>query len=190
MPQGKIRQTGKRLLDSAVDTALENFWTYFWTFIAGAIGPTLMGILVGIILYLRAPESAWVYSLLKYAFVFLAGTLLPMLVLVSLALVGIYRKRQKEKDRVHKYASTEKAWVDYNAELGPAFQRFIGLTREIGRETIQVGARSGELILAIQISDPERRRNITSKRAKALNKHCLKMEIASGFRVHEIPFLK
>lgn len=179
VPQGKIRQAGRRLLDSAVATALDNFWTYFWTFIAGAIGPTLMAILVAVILYLRAPESAWVYSLLKYAFVFLAGTLLPMLGLVSLALVGVYRKRRKAKDRVHKYASTEKAWVDYNAELGPVLERFIGLTGEIGRETIQVAARSGELILAIQILDPKRRRSVTSKRAKALNKHCSKMEIAS-----------
>jgi hypothetical protein len=137
-----------------------------------------MLILVAIILYLRSPESSWAYALLKYALIFFAGTLFPILALISIGLANIYRTKRKEKDRVHKYASTEKAWVDYNAELGPAFDRFIGLTSDIGRETIQIGVRSAELIEAIQIPDPERRRRITSKRAKALNKHCLKMEIA------------
>jgi hypothetical protein len=138
-----------------------------------------MAVLVAIVLYLRAPESAWVFTLLKYAFVFLAGTLLPLLVLVSLASIGVYRKRQKEKDRIHKYASTDKAWVDYTAELGPAFDKFSRLLTEIGRETINVSARSNELITAILIPDPQQRRKMTSKRARALNKNCLKMEIAA-----------
>lgn len=143
-----------------------------------ATGPTLLGILVGLIFYLRSPESNWLRELLRDGLLVLGGTLLPLLVLISLALIGVYRKKRREKDRVHKYASTEKAWVDFSAELDPVMTRFIGLAREIGRETINVGHRSGELIRAIQITNPQLRLKITSKRAKALNKHCLRMEIA------------
>lgn len=136
-------------------------------------------IVIAIILYLRSPQSAWAYALLKYTLIFLAGTVFPLLVLVSIALWNVYRQRKKEQDRVHKYASTDKAWVDFAAELGPTIVRFMGLMQEIGKETAKVNDRAQELIRAILIADPRRRLTQTSKGARTLNKNCLKMEIAA-----------
>lgn len=137
-------------------------------------------IVIAIILYLRSPESAWAYALLKYALIFLAGTLFPVVVLFVIGMARTYRKRIQEKKKALKYVSTEKAWVDYHADLGPAFTELQTLMTEIGRATISVGEQSGELIRAIQIQDPRRRKQMVSRGAAALNKHCQKMERASG----------
>jgi hypothetical protein len=152
---------------------------HLWPFVGGALGAPLMTILVSVILYMRSPESAWAYALLKYSLIFLAGTLFPVFVLVAISLANIYRRKRRERDRVHKYTSQEKAWVDFDAELKPAVNRYASLLSDISKETMQIGPRSQELIEAILIPDPQRRRAKTSKGAKALNKNCMRMEIAT-----------
>jgi hypothetical protein len=137
-----------------------------------------MTALVTLILFLRAPESAWIYTLLKYAFVYAGGMLTLLLAIVGFALLGLRRRKLLEKESSARFKSTEKGYLDHWLHYTESNKRFMSILGEIASEMSRIGTCSGETArrLAKASNDPKRAHAAITKGAAALDKYATKME--------------
>jgi TRAP-type C4-dicarboxylate transport system permease small subunit len=175
-PRGKIRQVGTRLLDSAIESALSNVWLI----IGGFLWSAAVTIFIAAYLFFRTPESAWVYSLLRYALVFMGGFLTFAFLLVVLALLGIRRRNQeiKTKLQIQRYVSNEKGHLDYRAELKPAVKEFQSAFRDTGAEIVRMGQQAKRIALWMTFFgfSPAITRWAAARRANAMIRGAQRME--------------
>lgn len=173
-PKGRIRRAGERLLDSAIDTALEAFWLGT----AVTLGGLAMTAAVAFVLYLRSPESSWIYPFMKYALVYAGGMLTILLSLAGFALLGVRRRKLREKQNSARFKSADKGYLDHWLHFGESNKRFQSVLAEIGAEMGRIGTCAGSMAekLPSARNDPKRAHRIVTKGAAALNRHSAKME--------------
>jgi len=173
-PKGRIRQAGSRLLDSAIDTALGGLWLG----VAGTAGGVAMTALVTAILYLRAPESAWIYTLIKYALAYTGGMLTLLLMMTGFALLGVRRRKLIEKKNSARFKSAEKGYLDHWFHHTESTARFQSVLTEIGAEMARIGTCSAAIgqKLGTAGNDPKRAHGIVTKGAAMLDQHAARME--------------
>jgi hypothetical protein len=173
-PKGRIQRAGARLLDSAIDTALEAFW--FGA--AVTLGGLAMTAAVALILYLRSPESSWIYPFLKYALVYTGGMLTILLSLAGFALLGVRRRKLREKQNSERFKSADKGYLDHWLHFGESNKRFQSVLAEIGSEMGRIGTCASSIggKLSKASNDPKRAHSTVTKGAAALDKHAARME--------------
>ena len=175
-PKGRIRQAGSRLLDSAIDTALGGIWLG----VAGTAAGVAMTALVTAIVYLRAPESAWIYTLIKYALAYTSGMLTLLLMMTGFALLGVRRRKLIEARNSARFKSADKGYLDYWLHLDESGKQFLSILSEIGTYMGRMGSSASRIgdKLATARNDPKRAHKIVTEGAKRLDEYAAKMERA------------
>jgi len=173
-PKGRIRQAGARLLDSAIDTALQGLWLSVYI----AVGGVALTAAVAIILYSRAPESAWIYTLIKYALAYTGGMLTLLLILAGFALIGVRRQKLIEKKNSARFKSAEKGYLDHWLHFDESGKQFQSVLAEIGTQMGLMGNCASKIggKLATAGNNPKRAHRIVTEGAKKLDEYAAKME--------------
>jgi hypothetical protein len=176
-PKGRIRQTGSRLLDSALDYALERLWE-FGALTLGSAAVTALGLVV---LYFRSGAGSWLWPLFTHALSFWAGVFLLMAILVALSWrKAVMRSREEaalQEAKNLRFASDELGFIDFFANKERAEKQLANVLMPVNNEIAALGATSRKFTRKINPNTPfSRRQQLASQLAATFNEHSEKIE--------------